>query len=169
MLDFLLGPSKALQPQCILNLSLDPAILKLQTITQGNWRRRWRPTLVLMPGKSRGRGSLVGCSPRGRTESDTTERLHFHFSPSCTGEGDGNPPQCSCLEDPRDGGAWWAAIYGVAQSRTRPRRLSGGSSQRKQGAESQGKEYKNGVRSWRRGPGVTASGLPRRKHCTHRR
>ena len=62
---------------------------------------------------------LVGCSPWGRTESDTTERLHFQVSLSCTGEGNGNPVQCSCLENPRDGmGAWWAAVYGVAQSRT---------------------------------------------------
>ena len=51
-------------------------------------------------------------------ESDTTEQLHFHFSLSCIGEGSGNPLQCSCLENPRDGGAWWAAIYGIAQSRT---------------------------------------------------
>ena len=64
----------------------------------------------------------------GLLESDTTERLHFHFSLSCTGEGNGNPLQCSCLENPRDGGAWWAAIYGVAQSRTRLKRLSSSSS-----------------------------------------
>ena len=57
-----------------------------------------------------------------------TERLHFHFSLSCIGEGNGNPLQCSCLEDPRDGGAWWAAIYGVAQSWTRLKRLSSSSS-----------------------------------------
>ena len=57
-----------------------------------------------------------------------TERLHFHFSLSCIGEGDGNPLQCSCLENPRDGGAWWAAVYGVAQSRTRLKRLSSSSS-----------------------------------------
>ena len=80
---------------------------------------QWHPTPVLLPGKSQGRRSLVGCSPWGRWESDTTERLHFHFSLSCIGEGNGNPLQCSCLENPRDGGAWWAAIYGVAQSRTR--------------------------------------------------
>ena len=49
---------------------------------------------------------------------DTTERLHFHFSLSCIGEGNGNPLQHSCLENPRDGGAWWAAVYGVTQSRT---------------------------------------------------
>ena len=55
----------------------------------------------------------------GRKESDTTERLHFHFSLSCIGEGNGNPLQYSCLENPRDKGAWWAAVYGVAQSRTR--------------------------------------------------
>ena len=53
-----------------------------------------------------------------------TERLHFHFSPSCIGEGNGNPLQCSGLENPRDGGAWWAAISGVAQSRTRLKQLS---------------------------------------------
>ena len=68
--------------------------------------------------KSHGRRSLVGCSPWGRKELDTTERLPFHFSLSCIGEGNGNPLQCSCLENPRDGGAWWAAIYGVAQSQT---------------------------------------------------
>ena len=61
-------------------------------------------------------------------ESDTIEQLHFHFSLSCIGEGNGNPLQCSCLENPRDGGAWWAAIYGVAQSRTRLTRLSSSSS-----------------------------------------
>ena len=80
-------------------------------------RRHWHPTPVLLPGQSHGWRSLVGCSPWGRSESDTTERLHFHFSLSCTGEGNGNPLQCSCLENPRDGGAWWAAVYGVAQSR----------------------------------------------------
>ena len=69
-------------------------------------RRQWHPTPVLLPGKSRGRRSLVGCSSWGRYESDTTERLHFHFSLSCNGEGNGNPLQCSCLENPRDGGAW---------------------------------------------------------------
>ena len=63
-------------------------------------------------------GSLAGCSPWGRRESGTTEQLPFHFSLSCTGEGDGTPLQDSCLENPRDGGAWWAAVYGVAQSRT---------------------------------------------------
>jgi len=66
----------------------------------------------------------VGRSPWGREESDATERLHFHFSLSCIGEGNGNPLQCSCLENPRDRGARWAAIYGVAQSRTRLKRLS---------------------------------------------
>ena len=57
-----------------------------------------------------------------------TERLHFHFSLSCIGEGNGNPLQCSCLENPRDGGAWWAAVYGVAQSWTQLKRLSSSSS-----------------------------------------
>jgi len=90
----------------------------------GSRRRRWHPTPVLLPGKPHGRRSLVGCSPWGHEESDTTERLHFHFPLSCTGEGNGNPLQCSCLENPRGGGAWWAAIYGVAQSRTGLKRLS---------------------------------------------
>ena len=58
----------------------------------------------------------------------TTEWLHFHFSLSCIGEGNGNTLQCSCLENPRDGGAWWAAVYGVAQSWTRLQRLSSSSS-----------------------------------------
>ena len=89
---------------------------------------RWHPTPVLLPGKSHGRRSLVGCSPWGRYESDMTERLHFHFSPSCTGEGNGNPLQCSCLENPRDRGAWWAAVYGVTQSRTWLKWLSSSSS-----------------------------------------
>ena len=69
------------------------------------WRRQWHPTPVLLPGKSHGRRSLVGCSPWGHEESDTTEQLHFHVSLSCIGEGNGNPLQCSCLENPRDGGA----------------------------------------------------------------
>ena len=88
----------------------------------------WHPTPVLLPGKSHGRRSLVGYSPWGHKESDTTEWLHFHFSLSCIGEGNGNPLQCSCLENPRDGGAWWAAVYGVAQSRTQPKWLSSSSS-----------------------------------------
>ena len=70
----------------------------------------------------------VGCSPRGRSESDRTEQLHFHFSPSCIEEGNGNPLQYSCLENPRDRGAWWAAIYGVAQSQIRLKQLSSSSS-----------------------------------------
>ena len=81
-----------------------------------NWRRQWQPTPVLLPGKSHGRRSLVGCSPWGCKESDTTEWVDFHFSLSCVGEGNGNPLQCSCLENPREGGAWCAAVYGVAES-----------------------------------------------------
>ena len=91
-------------------------------------RRQWHPTAVFLPGKSHGWRSLVGCSPWGGEESDTTERLHFHFSLACIGEGNGNPLQCSCLENPRDEGAWWAAIYGVAQGRTRLKRCSSSSS-----------------------------------------
>ena len=93
------------------------------------WRRRqWHPTPVLLPGKSHGQRSLVGCSPWGREESDMSERLPFQFSLSCIGEGNGNPLQCSCLENPRDGGAWWAAICGVTQSWTRLKWLSSSSS-----------------------------------------
>ena len=88
------------------------------------------PPPVLLPGKSHGRRSLVGCSPWGHEESDMTEQLHFHFSLSCIGEGNGNPLQCSCLENPRDRGAWWAAIYGVAQSRTWLKWLSSSSRSR---------------------------------------
>ena len=61
----------------------------------------------------------MGYSPWGREELDMTERLHFPFSLSSIGEGNGNPLQRSCLENPRDGRAWWAAVDGVAQSRTR--------------------------------------------------
>ena len=78
--------------------------------------------------KSHGWRSLVGCSQWGLEELDTTEWLHFHFSLSCIGEGNGNPLQCSCLENLRDEGAWWAAVYGVAQSRTQLKRLSSSSS-----------------------------------------
>ena len=97
---------------------------KIKEPNEDTWRRQWHPTPVLLPGKSHGWRSLVGCNPCGRQESDMTEQLHFHFSLSCTGEGNGNPLQCSCLENPRDGGAWWAAIYGVAQSQTRLKWLS---------------------------------------------
>ena len=90
-------------------------------------RRQWHPTPGLLPGKSHGWRSLVGYSPWGRWGSDTTERLHFHFSLLCTGEGNGNPLQCSCLENPRDRGGWWAAVYGVAQSRTQLKWLSSSS------------------------------------------
>ena len=110
------------------------ALIILETFS--NWhylednfrRRRWHPTPVLLPGKSHGWRSLVGCSPWGHEELDTTERLAFHFSLSCIGEGNGNPLQCSCLENPGDGGAWWATVYGVTHSRTRLKWLSSSSS-----------------------------------------
>ena len=85
----------------------------------------WHPTPVLLPGKSHGWRSLVGCGPWGCQESDTTERLHFPFSLSCTREGNGNPlPSVFARRIPGTRGAWWAAIYGVSQSRTRLKRLS---------------------------------------------
>ena len=98
----------------------------LSPFTFMHWRRKWQPTPVFLPGESQGRGSLAGCCLWGPTESDMTD-FHFHFSLSCTGEGNGNPLQYSCLENPRDGGAWRAAVYGVAQSWTRLKRLSSSS------------------------------------------
>ena len=77
-----------------------------------------------------GRWSLVGYSPWGHAEMDTTERLHFLFSLPCIGEGNGNPLQYSCLENPRDSGVWWAAVSGVTQSQTQMLRLSSSSSSR---------------------------------------
>ena len=102
--------------------------LCLKLLYNINQRRQWHPTPVLLPGKSHGQRILVACSPWGHWESDTTERLHFLFSLSYIGEGNGNPLQCSCLENPRDGGAWWAAVYGVAQNRTRLKWFSSSSS-----------------------------------------
>ena len=80
------------------------------------WRRQWPPTPVLLPGKSHGQRSLVGCSPWGCKESDMTEQLHFHFSLSCVGEGNGNPLQYLCLENLMDRGAWWAVGHWIAKS-----------------------------------------------------
>ena len=108
-------------------LSLSVVSDSLQPCRLQPRRRQWQPTPVLLPGKSHGRRGLVRCSPWGRQESDTTERLHFIFSLSYIGEGNDNPLQCSCLENPRDRAAWWAAVYGVAQSRTRLKRLSSSS------------------------------------------
>ena len=119
------------------NLPITPGISR---------RRQWHPTPVLLPGKSHGRSSLVGCGPWGRSEeSDTTEQLHFHFSLSCIGEENGNPLQCSCLENPRDGGAWWAAIYGVAQSWTRLKRLSSSSNLPEHGCVHQPRNSLNSI------------------------
>ena len=106
----------------ICNMSLITFLVK------GTRRRRWHPTPVLLPGKPHGRRSLMGCSPWGREESDMTERLHFHFSLSCIGEGSGDPLQYSCLENPRDRAACLAALCGVAQSWTQLKRLSSSSS-----------------------------------------
>ena len=107
-------------------LLTDPVFFPSPSLDCG--RRQWHPTPVLLPGKFHGQRRLVGFSPWGREESDATEQLNFHFSRSCIGEGNGNPLQCSCLENPRDGEAWWAAIYGVAQSQTQLKRLSSSSS-----------------------------------------
>ena len=94
------------------------------------WRRQWHPTPVLLPGKSHGQRSLVGCGPC-RLRSMGSLRVGYNWASSLSlftfMQGNGNPLQCSCLENPRDGGAWWA-IYGVAQSRTRLKQLSSSSS-----------------------------------------
>ena len=81
-------------------------------------RRQWHPTPVLLLGKIPWMEEPGRLQSMGSLESDTTQRLHFHFSLSYIGEGNGNPLQCSCLENPRDGGPWWAAVSGVTQSRT---------------------------------------------------
>ena len=99
--------------------------IRQSTVKQGF---KWHSTPALLPGKSQGQRSLVGRSPLGCEESDMTERLHYQFSLSCIGEGNGSPLQCSCLENPRDRGDWWAAVYGVAQSQTRLKRRSSSSS-----------------------------------------
>ena len=83
-----------------------------------NQRRQWQPTPVLLTGKPHGRRSLVGSSPWGHKESDTTEQLHFDFSLSCIGEGNGNPLQCSGLENPRDGEPHSCHLWGRTESDT---------------------------------------------------
>ena len=82
-------------------------------------RRQWQPTPVLLPAKSHGWRSLVGCSPWGLEEPDRTKCLRFHFSLTCIGGGNSNPVQYFCLESPRNREAWWVAVYRVTQSWTR--------------------------------------------------
>ena len=128
---YVISECHSIQLNTFPNLTTSPITSQISTqlsITQSPlWRRQWHPTPVLLPGESHGWKSLVGCSPWDRWESDTTECLHFHFSLSCIGGGNGNPLQFSCLENPRDNGAWWAAVYGVAHSRTWLTRLSSSS------------------------------------------
>ena len=113
------SPSSAFnlsQHQGLFQWVISPSVLPVNTQDWSplgwTWRRRWHPTPVLLPGKSHGQRSLVGCSPWGSLGVRHDWGLHFHFSLSCIGEGNGNPLQCFCLENPRDGGAWWAAVYG---------------------------------------------------------
>ena len=86
-------------------------------------RRKWQPTPVFLPRESCGRRSLVGCVHRVAQSRTRLKRLSMH---ACIGEGNGNPLQYYGLENPRNRGAWWAAVYGVAQSGTRLKRLSNG-------------------------------------------
>ena len=125
----------------LLYLSQQSDVQKWKELESLFQRRQWPPTPGLLPGKPHGRRSLVGCSPWGCEELDTTEQLHFHFSLSFNREGNGNPLQCSCLENPRDGGTWWAAVYAFAQSWTRLKRLS--SSSREPLAEGKRGEWKS--------------------------
>ena len=99
-------------------------------------RRQWQPTPVLLPRKCTEEMKMIllpWTEEPGRLQSMGSLRVGHNLatslSLSCIGEGNGNPLQCSCLENPRDGGAWWAAVYGVAQSWTRLKRLSSSSSQ----------------------------------------
>ena len=108
-------------------LSVIDTSIHINLVLGNSLEKAMAPHSSTLAWKSHGQRSLVGCSPWGCEESDTTERLHFHFSLSCIGEGNGIPLQCSWLENPRDGGAWWAAVYGVTQSRTQLKRLSSSS------------------------------------------
>ena len=112
--------SQSSSPTAIAMVSFQPTNQNLHLYVSVP-NKQWHPTPVLLPWKSHGRRNLAGCRTR---LSDFTFTFHF----SCIGEGNGNPLQCSCLENPRDGGAWWAAIYGVAQSRIWLKRLSSSSS-----------------------------------------
>ena len=112
----ILAADKAQNVSTDTRASLPVSVQRCQLILS-SWRRKWQPTPVLLPGNFHGWRSLVGYSPWGCKESDTTERLHF-LSIIPFGEENGNPVQCSCLENPMDRGAWWAAVYGVAKSRT---------------------------------------------------
>ena len=91
---------KYLLNEAIDQIGLKAWVLKLNI--PGSRRRQWHPTPVPLPGKSHERRTLVGCSSSGLEESDMTKRVHFHFSLLSIGEGNGNPLQCSCLENPRD-------------------------------------------------------------------
>ena len=134
-LNYLTGGRKVtgVKPLQIKRINTDSNFILLNCVSLKSslQRRQWHPTPVLLPGKSHGWKSLVGCSPWSHCQSDMTERLHFDFSLSCIGEWNGTPLQCSCLENPRDGGAWWAAVYGVAQSQTWLKWLSSSSSSSK--------------------------------------
>ena len=121
-------PTNSPTKEASLPFALSPYILSEKAMAPHSGTLAWQIPWTEEPGRLQSMGSQrVGHDCRTRL-SDTTELLRFHFSLSCIGEGNGNPLQCSCLENPRDRGAWWAAVSGVAQSRTRLKRLSSSSS-----------------------------------------
>ena len=116
--------------------SLEKALVlgKIESRRRRGWQRmRWLDGITTLVNMNLGKLQELmrdweAWLPWGHKESDMTEQLHFHFSLPCIGEGNGNPLQYCCLENPRDGGAWRAAVYGVTQSRRRLKRLSSSSS-----------------------------------------
>ena len=108
----------------LLLLSIFPSItvFSSESVLRIRWPKYWSFSFNISPSNE-----YSGLISFRMDWLDTTERIHFHFSLSCIGEGNGNPFQCSCLENPRDGEAWWAAVYGVAQSRTRLKWLNSSS------------------------------------------
>ena len=113
-----LSPGKSHGWRSLVGCCLSDGATSLSLFTFMHWRRQWQPTPVFLPGESQGQGSLVGCQLWGHTESDTTERLHFHFSLLCIGEGNGNLLQCSCLENPRTGSLVDCCLWGHTESDT---------------------------------------------------
>ena len=131
--DFYYFVTKSVGIACIVVLNIYINAISVCVISEifllsiGFYIYPWHPIPVFLPGKSHRQRSLVGCGPWRCEESDTTEQFPFHFSLSCIGEGNDNPPQCFCLENPRDGEPGGLPSMGSSQSRTRLMRLSSSS------------------------------------------